>query len=148
MFGIGMPEMLLILAVALIVIGPKKLPDLAKSMGKALGEFKRATNDLKQSIEQETGMDEVRDSLNEVNRDIKTSMEPPEIVEAIPPNASEKPEGASDPADQTERQTDPDNPTDDLTEKSDPSSGESTRSTPEDDSTDESQPKQQGSSPS
>ena len=41
MFGIGMPEMILILAVALIVIGPKKLPDLAKSLGRALGEFKK-----------------------------------------------------------------------------------------------------------
>ena len=39
MFGIGMPEMILILAVALIVIGPKKLPDLAKSLGRAIGEF-------------------------------------------------------------------------------------------------------------
>jgi sec-independent protein translocase protein TatB len=42
MFGIGMPEMILILAVALIVIGPKKLPDLAKSLGRAFGEFKKA----------------------------------------------------------------------------------------------------------
>jgi sec-independent protein translocase protein TatB len=43
MFGIGMPEMFLILAIALIVIGPKKLPDLAKSLGRAFGEFKKAT---------------------------------------------------------------------------------------------------------
>ena len=45
MFGIGMPEMILILAIALIVIGPKKLPDLAKSLGRAMREFKKATND-------------------------------------------------------------------------------------------------------
>lgn len=51
MFGIGMPELLLILAVALIFIGPKKLPDLAKSLGKAMGEFKKATTELKDSIE-------------------------------------------------------------------------------------------------
>lgn len=50
MFGMGMPEILLILAIALIVIGPKKLPDIAKSLGKAMGEFKRATNELKDSI--------------------------------------------------------------------------------------------------
>ncbi|MGM0642639.1 MAG: twin-arginine translocase TatA/TatE family subunit, partial [Thermodesulfobacteriota bacterium] len=43
MFGLGMPEILLILALALIVIGPKRLPDLAKTLGKAMGEFKRAT---------------------------------------------------------------------------------------------------------
>ena len=74
MFGIGMPELLLILAVALIVIGPKKLPDLARSLGKAMGEFKRATNDLKQSIEQDTGIDEVRKSLKETNQDLKRSL--------------------------------------------------------------------------
>ncbi len=75
MFGIGMPELLLILAVALIVIGPKKLPDLAKSLGRAMGEFKRATNDLKQSIEQETGLDEVRQSMNEVKQDLRRSFD-------------------------------------------------------------------------
>ena len=51
MFGIGMPEMLLILAIALIVIGPKKLPDLAKSLGRAFAEFRRATSELKESFE-------------------------------------------------------------------------------------------------
>jgi len=76
MFGIGMPELLLILAVALIVIGPKKLPDLAKSLGKALGEFKRATNDLKQSIEKDTGLDEVRQNLRETGRDVRRSFDP------------------------------------------------------------------------
>lgn len=75
MFGIGMPELIVILAVALVVIGPKKLPDLAKSLGKALGEFKRATNDLKQSIEQESGLDEVRESLKETDRDIRRSFD-------------------------------------------------------------------------
>ncbi|GAH09726.1 unnamed protein product, partial [marine sediment metagenome] len=49
MFGIGMPEMLLILAVALIVIGPKKLPDLAKSLGRGLAEFRKATSEIKES---------------------------------------------------------------------------------------------------
>ena len=75
MFGIGMPEMLLILAVALIVFGPKRLPELAKSLGRALGEFKRATSDLKQSIETETGLDEVRGSLNEVKKDITSQVD-------------------------------------------------------------------------
>ncbi len=47
MFGIGMPELLLILAVALIVLGPKKLPELARALGKGLAEFRRATDELK-----------------------------------------------------------------------------------------------------
>jgi len=76
MFGIGTPELLVILAVALIVIGPKKLPDLAKSLGRALGEFKRATSDLKHSIEQETGLDEVRKDFSGVKQDVLTSMDP------------------------------------------------------------------------
>jgi Tat protein translocase TatB subunit len=50
MFGISMPEMFLILAIAIIVIGPKKLPDLARTLGKALGELKKAASDFKESI--------------------------------------------------------------------------------------------------
>lgn len=74
MFGIGMPELLLILAVALIVIGPKKLPDLARTLGKAMGEFKRATNDLKQTIEKESGLDEVRKTIKETDVDYRRAL--------------------------------------------------------------------------
>lgn len=83
MFGIGMPEMLLILAVALIVIGPKKLPDLAKSLGRAFAEFRRATSEIKESLEIDdadlkdikTTFDDMRDELKEAV-DIKIDMEP------------------------------------------------------------------------
>ncbi len=54
MFGsIGMPELILIFVVALLVFGPKKLPDLGKSLGRGLAEFKRASDDLKKTIEDE-----------------------------------------------------------------------------------------------
>jgi sec-independent protein translocase protein TatA len=50
MFGIGMPELLLILGLALIVLGPKKLPELAKALGKGMAEFRRATDELKEEF--------------------------------------------------------------------------------------------------
>lgn len=50
---IGFPELVLIFIVALVVFGPRKLPELGRSLGKTLAEFKRATNDIKQSIEKE-----------------------------------------------------------------------------------------------
>lgn len=61
MFGLGMPEILLILAIALIVIGPKKLPDLAKTLGRAMGEFKRSAQDFKRSIDIETTVTDLKD---------------------------------------------------------------------------------------
>ena len=51
MFGIGFTEILLILIVALVIIGPEKLPELAKTIGKAFNEFKRTSNDIKRTIE-------------------------------------------------------------------------------------------------
>lgn len=51
MFGIGMPELIIILGIALVVIGPQKLPELARSIGKGFAELKRATEDLQQNIQ-------------------------------------------------------------------------------------------------
>ena len=70
MFGIGMPELLLIMAVALIVIGPKKLPDLARSLGKALGEFKKATRELKETIDIDQDMGDLKKAFHDIDRDI------------------------------------------------------------------------------
>jgi len=61
MFGsLGLPELLLIFAVALIVFGPRKLPEIGRTLGKALGEFKKATDDLKNTIEREVHLEENR----------------------------------------------------------------------------------------
>ena len=56
MFGIGGQELIIILVLALIILGPKKLPDIAKSLGRALGEFQRATDDLKKEMDQATDL--------------------------------------------------------------------------------------------
>ena len=60
MFGIGFPELLLLMAVALIVLGPKRLPDLARALGRGLSEFKRATDDLKQTFNEETHANDLK----------------------------------------------------------------------------------------
>ena len=67
MFGIGMQELLLILVVALIILGPKKLPEVAKSLGKAMNEFKRATNDIKESLEVDQSLKTVKKSFDVMN---------------------------------------------------------------------------------
>ena len=90
MFGIGMPELLLILALALIVIGPKKLPDIAKALGKGLAEFRRATDELKTSFNEETRTAETRDKLI---RDGKIS--PPG---SMPPSGPEEEKGETSPS--------------------------------------------------
>ncbi len=53
MGNLGMPELIMIAVLALLLFGPKKLPEIGKSVGRALGEFKRASNDLKRTIEDE-----------------------------------------------------------------------------------------------
>jgi TatA/E family protein of Tat protein translocase len=75
MFGIGMPELLLLLAIALVVIGPKKLPDLAKSLGRAMREFKKATNEFKETIQLDDELSEVKKAFDDINEDIKDSVD-------------------------------------------------------------------------
>lgn len=60
MFGIGLPELVVILVVALLVFGPNKLPEIARSLGRGLAEFRRASNELRQSFH-EAGDERPRD---------------------------------------------------------------------------------------
>jgi TatA/E family protein of Tat protein translocase len=60
--SIGMPELMIIFVVALIIFGPRKLPELGRSLGKSLGEFKRASNELRSTLEDEIRLEEQRDA--------------------------------------------------------------------------------------
>ena len=83
MFGIGMQELIIILVVALIFIGPKKLPDLAKALGKGVAQFKNAMDDVKgtfdESIKKE--VDQVKDSILSDTGDTKAKSEGKETTE-------------------------------------------------------------------
>ncbi len=68
MFGsIGGTEILVIMVIALLIFGPRKLPELGKSIGKGLSEFKRASNDLRRSLEEELSLEE-RNDRNDRNK--------------------------------------------------------------------------------
>jgi sec-independent protein translocase protein TatA len=90
--SIGMPELILIFVVALLVFGPKKLPEIGKSLGKGLAEFKKASDDLKKTIEHEIeqGKQEaaaVKQQVTEVKN----------TISVLPTAASESPSEASVP---------------------------------------------------
>jgi Tat protein translocase TatB subunit len=65
MFGIGLPELIVIAIIALLIVGPKKLPELAKSLGKGLTEFKRAANDVTENIKETLKPDDVKKEVDD-----------------------------------------------------------------------------------
>jgi Tat protein translocase TatB subunit len=66
MFGIGFPELILIMIIALIVIGPSKLPDLARALGKGMAEFRKATQDIKDSLDLDGGFQELKEAKDDL----------------------------------------------------------------------------------
>ena len=63
--SIGMPELIIIFVIALIIFGPRKLPELGRSLGKSIAEFKKASNELKSTLEEEIRLEEQRTTLEE-----------------------------------------------------------------------------------
>ena len=78
MFGpIGMPELIIILVIALIIFGPRKLPELGKSLGRSINEFKKASNELRSTLEDEIRVEEQRDRASAVTPATPPSATPP-----------------------------------------------------------------------
>jgi sec-independent protein translocase protein TatB len=88
MFGLGMGELMVILAIALIFLGPKRLPDVATSLGKAIRSFRKATRDLTEQLEID---DEVKQPLRELQSALRDEPPPvqPVATMQMPPKVNE-----------------------------------------------------------
>ena len=78
MGSLGWQEILVVFVLALIIFGPKKLPELGKSLGKGLAEFKRASNELKQTWEEEVRLDKEKEAMSQILKD--SAIHPSEIL--------------------------------------------------------------------
>lgn len=86
MFGsIGMPELLIIMVIALIIFGPRKLPELGRSLGRSLHEFKKASNELRNTLEDEIRIEEQRDQRSATAASRATTVQDaPSLVSPAP----------------------------------------------------------------
>ena len=79
-FGIGMQEIVLICVIALIVVGPKKMPELARALGKGYGEFRRAFDEMKRNVETDFQTDEIRRALLDLPPQPEAFQSPPPVL--------------------------------------------------------------------
>jgi sec-independent protein translocase protein TatA len=92
MGSLGMQEIIIIFILALIIFGPRKLPEIGKSLGKGLSEFKKASNELKRTWEDEVQLDKEKETISEVIKDseIKTSEIIDDIKNSVEPKKSDE----------------------------------------------------------
>jgi sec-independent protein translocase protein TatA len=82
--SIGMPELIIIFVIALIIFGPRKLPELGRSLGKSLAEFKKASNELKSTLEEEIRLDEQRSTTEASKAASRTAAPTSSVEEPVP----------------------------------------------------------------
>ena len=102
MFGsIGMPELIIIFVIALIIFGPRKLPEIGRSLGKSIGQFKKASNELRSTLDEEIRIEEQTDQRTAIRAEQDTAI----AAVAPPPSTTAPPVTPASPADETVNRT-------------------------------------------
>ncbi len=98
MFGIGSTELLVILVVALLVLGPQQLPKIAQTLGKAMGEFRRMSTDFQRTLNTEIAFEEAAQKRREEEKKTLAESAAPATPEAASPQATQSQPASSEPA--------------------------------------------------